>query len=197
MFNTDVDLSRLTGVLKNANKVMNKVESGAYSSKPKNQVPMNENVHYDYGDEYEETETQVPTQPKISPNSDVYKERLNKTKLPESVKRAMLEEPIETPDYTNSLSEADLYDDEDRMPDFTPDRVKQQLHERLERKKQPQQRNSNMGGDMITINKNELNSLIQENVVKFLSIYFTKNITEKSVKQTLKQMLSEGKIRTK
>jgi len=188
MVNIDVDLSMLKGVLKNANKVMNKVESGDYSKKSNDTL-----INEDYNVDYQEPKTQR----KVSPNNDVYKERLEKTKLPEKVKKAMLEQPIEMPEYNGGgLSESDLYDDEDRMPEFTPDTTKQQLHERLEQKRQ-HLRSNMVNKNMVTVDRNELNTLIQENVVKFLSIYFTKNITEKSVKQTLKQMLSEGKLKTK
>ena len=168
-----VDLSKLKGILSNAKAVMNKVDENQSNGKP---LPSNNATTTNYITEEQfnaaNSVQQQPAQRRIT------KESINNSKLPEAVKKAMLENPIQQPNsLTHSFNLEDVAD----------------LIEK------PKQINESIvhNNDKITVNETALRGIIKDVLLEFLTEDYNKKLTENANKKTINTLLKEGKIKTK
>jgi len=168
-----VDLSKLKGILSNAKAVMNKVDENQSNGKP---LPSNNATTTNYITEEQfnaaNSVQQQPAQRRIT------KESINNSKLPEAVKKAMLENPIQQPNsLTHSFNLEDVAD----------------LIEK------PKQINESIvhNNDKITVSETALRGIIKDVLLEFLTEDYNKKLTENAIKKTINTLLKEGKIKTK
>lgn len=177
-----VNLDRLKGILGNAKAVMNKAES----LKP---TTLSETTQRQIEAEtIEEPEGEVFKKPQGYTKEDVMKSR-----LPEAVKQAMINNPI--PQLVMPPSKFTLEDmndvDDDRL--MTPNKRTQPIKVTTPIRENIVSKNS----DMITISRSELNEMINAKLMAFLTESYNKNLTEETIKRTINTLIKEGKISTK
>lgn len=197
-----VDLSRLGSILGNAKAVMNKVESKAPKAPSKQIQESYEDEYYDapaprYSQQqntpvYSESDERemdfdnyVPSGP-----SHVYNysdEQVKNSKLPDNIKKAMMENRV--PKFATPPSK------------FTAEDIAKAAGIPLKGAKQPLTENVKRPvnqGDTITVSKTQLNEMVNSMVEKKLLEYFTKSynkmVTQETVKATITTLIKEGKI---
>ena len=175
-----IDVNRLKGILGNAKKIMGKVETGNY-----------ETGHVDGRALTEEGVKQLQAEGVRRPSSQgqpqIDTSRIQNSRLPESVKKAMMENPIAQPTGLNhTFTLDDVYDLADEKPMPTPQARKQPIQESYQ---QPQQ----FGGH----SDNVLRAMIKDVLIEYLSNEYSKNLTESVIKQTISTLINEGKITAK
>lgn len=174
-----IDLNKLKGILGNAKKVMNKVETGNYETGHVDGRALTE-------DGVRQLQAEGVSRPTSQPTVDT--SRIENSRLPESVKKAMRENPIAQPSGLNHTFTLDDVSDiayEKPMP--TPQARKQPIQETYQ---QPQQ---NFGGH----SENVLRAMIKDVLIEYLSNEYSKNLTESVIKQTITTLINEGKVTTK
>ena len=174
-----IDLNKLKGILGNAKKVMNKVETGDYETGHVDGRALTE-------DGVKQLQAEGVSRPTSQPTVDT--SRIENSRLPESVKKAMRENPIAQPSGLNHTFTLDDVSDiayEKPMP--TPQARKQPIQETHQ---QPQQ---NFGGH----SENVLRAMIKDVLIEYLSNEYSKNLTESVIKQTITTLINEGKVTTK
>ena len=193
-----VDLSRLGSILGKAAAVMNKVETAnpkkqsnqiqesyeedLYQAPPRRQQPAE---MYNERDEREMNFENYTSGP-----SNVYNysdEQVKNSKMPEAIKRAMVESRI--PKYATPPSKFTA-EEIAKAAGIQLKGTKQQLTETTKRPVNQ--------GDMITVSKAQLNEMVSNMVDKKLLEYFTKSynklVTQETVKATITTLIREGKI---
>jgi hypothetical protein len=174
---TPVNLNELP-FLKNARKVMQKVEST--SPKVLSEQTREQTEREDLSESY----SQEPVRS--------YSDTVQKSGLPESIKKLMLDKPINPEAAGFKLNINDTYNeaDEREMPLPQP---KLKTKQGLIRESAPLQRNS----DLITVSRAELDAMINEKLLDLLAKSYNKTLTEETIKRTIKSLISEGKLSVK
>ena len=195
-----VDLSRLGSILGKAAAVMNKVEESnpkrqntqiqeSFDEEPYQAPPARRQQPTEIYSERDEKEMNFENYIPSAP-SNVYNysdEQVKNSKMPEAIKKAMVESRI--PKYGSLPSK------------FTTEEIAQASGIQLKGTKQPLTENikrpSNQS-DMITLSKTQLNEIVSNMVDKKLLEYFTKSynkiVTQETVKATITTLIKEGKI---
>ena len=183
-----VDLNRLKNILGSAKSIMNKVETGDYQTgniDPRALTEEGVNIMKSEG-------ITRPMNMNARPSVGYDEETVKNSRLPESVKKVMLERPIPqltNPNYTFSLNDvADLADDKPMGFPKTP--KTNVIRESV----------TNNSG-YVTVSKQELNEMVSNLVNEKLLEFFTKNynkmVTEDAVKKTISMLVKEGKLTPK
>lgn len=178
-----IDLNRLKGILGNAKKVMSKVETGDFSTGNIDSRALTE-------EGVKQLQAEGVSRPVAQPATyDV--DAIKNSKLPASVKKAMMENPIAQPTGLNhTFTLDDVYDIADEKPMPLPTakpRVsvnEQQLYQ------QPQQH-------FAGYSENVLKAMMKDVLIEYLSNEYSKNLTESVIKQTITTLINEGKISVK
>ena len=203
-----VDLSRLGSILGKAAAVMNKIET-ANPKKQSNQIQESyeEDLYQapprrqpaEMYNERDEREMNFENYTSSGP-SNVYNysdEQVKNSKMPEAVKKAMVESRI--PKYPSPPSK---YTAEEiaKAAGIQLKGTKQSTEKTVQQIKEITEntlRVSNQG-DMITVSKAQLNEMVSNMVDKKLLEYFTKSynklVTQETVKATITTLIREGKI---
>lgn len=191
-----VDLNKLKSILGNAKKIMkaadekfpekksNKRMDEGYSSS--SSLPM-----YDERDEREPTYHTPDMSEYTSEHQEVRDytaEDIMNSKLPPIVKEAMLKNPIPRPSMSFSKFSLEGLEDLVEKPIGKP-AARQPIRE--------SQAQRPLNSDMITINKTELNEMIDNRVNSILANMFAKTITEQTIKKTVTTLINEGKLSVK
>ena len=186
------DLSRLKGILGKAKQVMNTVNEGSYQTGNIDASSLAQNT-----DNY----TQAPVQgqpqhtnqmanqptayvPNNSTSKVITQEAINKSGMPDEIKRAMMENQIQQPDMNHSFTLDDVSELIEDKPMPTPS-AKRPVN------------NSNQQNGNININEAKLRDMIKDVLIEYLSGNYTQNITEGVIKKTINTLIKEGKIKTK
>jgi hypothetical protein len=187
-----VNLSALKNILANAKKVMNKVEdiSPSVSSSSRQNVSETKSYnteHYNERDErepnYEQHSQQLSS---TAPLQNFSREHIMASKLPQNIKEAMINRPIDKPSMGTSFSAEDI-------EEINPKRQQPQ-----QRQQQPQQLSeSRNNSDLITISRTELKEIMNETLMNFLKSSYEKKLTESAITKTINLLIKEGKITTK
>lgn len=175
-----VNINALKGILANAKKVMNKVETT-------NPIELSETTKRQIAMESQEE----PIREAIAAPQGYTREQVMASKLPPAVKEAMIKNPI--PQLTMPPSKFTLEDmsDLEDVP-MTPNKKRTPVTQINET-----QRLTNSNSDLITISRSELNSIINENLAKFFKQSYDKNLTEEAIKKTINMLIKEGKLTIK
>jgi hypothetical protein len=190
-----VDINKLKNILGNAKKIMQVTENGNYKSGNIDGSRLVENT-----DSYL-TANQVPSEyvsqssvSGLDPTRGInYNEQtVMNSRLPENIKKAMLENPIPqvSMGHTFNLSDvSDLIDDKPMPTPTARPKTNRTINENVN--------HYNNNSDLITINRNELKDMIKDVLIEFLINDYSKNLTENAIKKTINTLIKEGKISPK
>ncbi len=172
-----VNLSALQGILANAKKVMNKVESErpiTLSESLKKETATEENEEAPY--------VAIPKSP-----GGYTREQVMASKFPQAVKEAMLKSiPKSIPPVNGRLEDTSDLDDVKMIPNKRNPILKKPLVEQ-----------TNRNSDMITISKTDLDEMITSKIMEFLTESYNKTLTENAIKKTINVLIKEGKLNIK
>jgi hypothetical protein len=196
-----VDISALErlGILGKAKQVMNVVEAKEPIKKdtkskdfdPResyNQTTFDDSSMYSESYEkepiYENHQQSVPQG--VVPNNNYTPEQIMASNLPPAIKEAMLNKPIPRlsgpPSKVSVEAIAKLTGASFKKPNEV--RPKQRLTESTD-------------SDIITINRVDLQNMIDESINRFFKQVYDKTVTEETIKKTINTLIKEGKIQTK
>ena len=182
-----VDLNKLKSILGASKAIMNKVESGNFETGHIDPRALNE-------DGIEELRASGVVRPQSNtPSVNYNAETVQNSRLPDAVKKIMLEKPIPqltNPNYTFSLDDVkELANDKPVPYPKTPKTNPRVISE------------SSNGSDYITISKTELNemvsNIVNEKLLEFFSKSYNKAMTEETVKKTISVLVKEGRLTPK
>lgn len=183
-----VDINKLKSILGNARAIMNKVDENS-SPKRKNNTNKRDDDDYDgYGDEVkylsanEIPQEQIQTMGNpLRKQAQITEEQIRNSNLPEAVKMAMINNPMPVLQGINSTF--NIEDVADLIP-TTPS--KQPVRENISQKV----------GDM-SINETKLREMIKDVLIEYLTMDYSKSLTENVIKKTINTLIREGKIQQK
>lgn len=188
------DLSRLKGILGKAKQVMNTVNEGSYQTGNIDSSSLTQNT-----DNYTQTPAQGQTQhtnqminqptgyvPNNSAPKVITQEAINKSGMPDEIKRAMMENQIQQPNMNHSFSLDDVSELIEDKPMSAPPT-----------KKPVNKSNISQQNGNININESKLRDMIKDVLIEYLSGDYTQNLTEGVIKKTINTLIKEGKIKTK
>ncbi len=185
-----VDLNKLKSILGASKTIMNKVESGNFETGHVDARALTE-------DGVRELQAEGVRRPASQSTSQIGydTETVQNSRLPEAIKKIMVERPIPqltSPNYTFSLDDvADLMEDK---PMSLPKKPKTNSTQKLVNE-------SLNNSNYITINKEELkemvSSIVNEKLLEFMTKTNNKAITEDAVKKTINMLVKEGKLTPK
>ena len=195
-----VPVNNLAKVLKNARSIMHKVESGDYETGNVDSRLISEDRMKEAVESGEEPPTRRMPKMKEDGTMDtpvITEERIKKSKLPDSIKKLMLDKPIPQPTFTNTFSLEDvngLIDDEKYEKPLTNKGVvsKQKVSVKPNIIKETYRQST---GDGLT--EADVRKICNEQMIEFLATYFTKSLTEEVQRKVVNQLLETGKIRVK
>lgn len=190
-----VDVSRLASILGKAKSVMKATESGNYSTGNIDASRLVQDTN-NYVTESHVPQGMIPQGGYGDPARPIgaYDEQtIMNSRLPESIKKAMLENPIAMPNnpigHTFNLEDvAHLMEDKPMPPPSAP-RNRQVVSEN--------RNNYSNNSDMITISKSQLKDVVKDVLIEYLTNEYSKNLTENTIKKTINTLIKEGKISTK
>ena len=193
-----VDISALSGILGKAKQVMNVVESREPEKKAAKSRDFDPRESYnqplyDSTPVYSEADEREPiyenyqsaSQGAVA-NSNYTPEQIMASNLPPAIKEAMLNKPIPRlsgpPSKVSAEAIAKLTGATIRKPNEGNPR--QVIKE-------------GTNSDMITINRVDLQNMIDESINRFFKQVYDKTVTEETIKKTINTLIKEGKIQTK
>lgn len=182
-----VSLDKLRGILGGAKKIMDKVESGNYEKGFTNPELLRED-----GIQSAIAEGGLPHKEPSIALQTITPERIAASKMPEAIKKAMLENPIPqaTMGHTFTLEDvADFAADEKPIPYQNPKANTQ--------RKTAQPINENRMAAMAGLSEAQIRTIVKDEIIEFLTKYFTKSLSEDVQNKVIKQLLESGKIKVK
>ena len=186
------DLSRLKGILSNAKKIIktdnnfqggnldgSKLRQNTDGYLSENNMPSNHQVSGNYTD---------PTRNM----AHIDESAIKNSKLPDSVKQMMLNNPPQPVSLNHGL---EGMEDLIEKPLPTPS-----AHGRgYQQPSGTHSINENvvMNNDKITVSETVLRGIIKDVLLEFLTVDYSKNLTEGVIKKTINTLIKEGKLKTK
>ncbi len=190
-----VDINKLKNILGNAKKIMQVTENGNYKTGniDGSRLVEDTNTYLDANQVPSEYITQTNSYGLDPTRGISYNEQnvLN-SRLPENIKKIMLEQPIPQVSMGHTFNLSDVSDLLDEKPMPAPavrPRTNKMVNETVN--------SYNHNSDLITINKNELKDIIKDVLVEYLFNDYSKNLTESVIKKTINTLIKEGKISPK
>ncbi len=180
----NVNNPALLALLRNAKKVMNKVENNNFSTGHVDARALTE-------EGVAELHNEGVRRPATNTNetTDYTEEQVRNSNLPPAIKEAMIKNKIPKVSMANSsfsLEDVSELIDKPMGPPKTP----------ITRKAVNENILTN-NSDMITISKVELKSMINESLAQFFKTSYDKTLTEDAIKKTIQMLIKEGKISIK
>jgi hypothetical protein len=174
---------RMLAILKASKQVLKKVESGDYQTGNVDGRALNE-------EGINEMQAEGITRSSSTKPPVISENRLQNSKMPDSIKKIMAERPIPRGDglgagNTNQLEGLEELIDKPLPHPKTPQPKKRTMNENS---------NSSYSGGL---NEEEIRAIFKEEIIEFMSTYFVKTISEQTRKTMLDQMLKEGLIKKK
>ena len=192
-----VDMSRLKGILGKAKAVMNTVNEGSYSRGNIDSTSITQDTSgYVATPGGQAAPQQAQVQPQAMPNpvrqlGAISEEALAKSKMPDSIKNLMRDNPIiqSNPMMPASFSLDDVSDlvEPNRQPQAQARQPQQRMNESV----------MSQSNDKFTVSESALRGIIKDVLVEYLTADYNKNLTEGAIKKTINTLIKEGKIKTK
>jgi hypothetical protein len=188
------DLSKLKGILGNAKAIMNKVNNNDFETGNVDSTSLVQDTS-NYVNEGAAPQHAVQAAQSMGDPArkmgQISESAIANSNMPEAIKKAMLENPIQQPTMNHSFSLDDVADliDEKPMPAPSTPRTqpRKQMNESI-----VQQTN-----DTFTVSESALRGIIKDVLIEYLSVDYSKNLTEGVIKKTINTLIKEGKIKTK
>lgn len=189
------DLSRLKGILGNAKAIMNKVNNNDFETGNVDSTSLTQDTsnYVNEGPSQQQTQPQGQQQQMSDPARAmgvINSNTIANSKLPDSIKKAMLENPIAQPTMNHSFNLDDVADLVDKPT--PPPSVPRTNHKAPVNEQMTQHNN-----DSFTVSEAALRGVIKDVLIEYLAGDFSKNLTEGVIKKTINTLIKEGKIKTK
>lgn len=184
----NVNNPALLALLRNAKKVMNKVENNDFTTGHVDARALTE----DGVAELQSEGVRRPITQSAHEETDYTEEQVRNSKLPPAIKEAMIKNKIPKVSMASTS--------------FSIDDVSEMIEKPMGLPKTPQTRkaineNTILSNDNITISRAMLDTLIEnkvnEKLAQFFKTSYDKNLTEDAIKKTIQMLIKEGKITVK
>lgn len=187
-----VDKQKLMAMLGNAKQVMNKVNSGDYKVDHSrvNETMANSGELLDRLPDGATPQTNA-----ARPMGNTY-QNLHTSKMPEHIKKAMVENPIPKMEMGSGGGPTFSLDDVRGLVSSTPNTNSAPSQAPSQQMNESYITNSK-GQMLITLTEAELDKKINDALLEFMAKTFAKNLTETTIKKTISTLIKEGKIRVK
>lgn len=195
---SQIDLSKLKGILSGAKKLINKVETGNYTTGHIDGRALTDNgVQEMYAEGvYRPAQNQMHMNEQ---QEDYTVEQVRNSNLPAAIKEAMINNPIPkinvNPFQPNSFSLDDVAELQEKPVGYP------QSRQQAPRQQQRLNEQAYYPQDAITVTKEQLremvDELVNEKMVNYLMKMSAERITENAVKKTLNALVKEGKLTAK
>lgn len=170
-------------------KLIDKVESGDYETGHVDARALTEDGVQDMMAEgYTPRRTQAHES--ATELQEITPERIKQSKMPDAIKKAMLDNPIPQPTMNHTFT---LEDVEQFAKDEKPFRVKNPTP--TKKTLQPLTENKIQG--MVGLTESEVRTIVKDEIIEFLTKYFTKSLSEEVQNKVIRQLLESGKIKVK
>ena len=189
------DLSKLKGILGKAKAVMNTVNEGNYQPGSVDGSALVQNTE-GYLDAQSMNQSgmahAIPQQtgnPVRQPGR-ITEDAINNSNMPEAIKKAMMENPIQQPtmNHTFNLDDvSDLIDKPMPAPTSKPRASRSQINESV----------ISQQNDKFTVSESALRGIIKDVLIEYLAGDYQKQLSEGVIKKTINTLIKEGKIKTK
>ena len=193
-----IDMSRLKNILGGAKAIMNKVETGDYTTGNVDGRALNEDgVQQMMAEGITRPQTDVA--PIMNDNQPMYK-NMESSSMPSAIKEAMMKSPIPQGNGLNHTF--NLEDIQPQAAKQQNQRVAQQYPQTPTTNPQPvyeqqqQQVGANANGTF-TVSESALRAIVNDMLLEFMTQTFTQNLSEDVIKKTIGTLIKEGKINVK
>ena len=184
------DLSKLKGILGKAKAVMNTVNEGTYQPGSVDGSALVQNTdNYLDASAINQGGHAIPQQTgnAVRQPGQITEAAINNSKLPDAIKQAMRENPIQQPTMNHTFNLDDVSDlIEKPMPAPTA-RPRPQMNESV----MVQQ------NDKFTVSESTLRGIVKDVLIEYLAGDYQKQLTEGVIKKTINTLIKEGKIKPK
>jgi hypothetical protein len=191
-----LDVSRLKGILGGAKAIMNKVETGDYTTGNVDGRALNEDgVQQMMAEGITRPQTSVA--PQMQANQPLYK-NMETSNMPSAIKEAMMKSPIPQGNGVNHTF--NLEDVQPQAAQQVQKSVAQQYPQTPRTNPQPvyeQQQVGANGNGTFTVSESALRAIVQDMLLEFMTQTFTQNLSEDVIKKTIGTLIKEGKINVK
>ena len=192
-----IDVSRLKGILGGARAIMNKVETGDYTTGNVDGRALNEGGVQQMMAEGI-TRPQTAVAPQMQANQPMYK-NMESSNMPAAIKEAMMKSPIPQGNGVNHTF--NLEDVQPQAAQQQNQRVAQQYPQTPKTNPQPvyeqqQPVGANANGTF-TVSESALRAIVNDMLLEFMTQTFTQNLSEDVIKKTIGTLIKEGKINVK
>jgi len=189
-----IDVNRLKGILGGAKAIMNKVETGDYTTGNVDGRALNEDgVQRMMAEGITRPQTSVA--PQIQANQPLYK-NMETSNMPSAIKEAMMVTPIPQGNgvnHTFNLEDVQESPQRQQRPTQFPSTPKTNPQPVYEQQ-QPIGANAN---GTFTVSESALRAIVQDMLLEFMTQTFTQNLSEDVIKKTIGTLIKEGKINVK
>ncbi len=191
-----IDVNRLKGILGGAKAIMNKVETGDYTTGNVDGRALNEDgVQQMMAEGITRPQTSVA--PQMQANQPLYK-NMETSKMPSAIKEAMMATPIP---QGNGVNHTFNLEDVQPQAQQVQQRAPQQYPSTPRTNPQPvyeqQQPIGANGNGTFTVSESALRAIVQDMLLEFMTQTFTQNLSEDVIKKTIGTLIKEGKINVK
>ena len=190
-----IDVNRLKGILGGAKAIMNKVETGDYTTGNVDGRALNEDgVQQMMAEGITRPQTSVA--PQMQANQPLYK-NMESSNMPAAIKEAMMQTPIP---QGNGVSHTFNLEDV-QAPQQQQQRAPQQYPTAPKTNPQPvyeqqQPVGSNANGTF-TVSESALRAIVNDMLLEFMTKTFAQSLSEDVIKKTIGTLIKEGKINVK
>lgn len=184
-----VDVSRLKNILGNAKQLMKKVDSGDYETGHVDPRALTEDGVKELQSEGVTRPMMQQQQQQASGSVGYTEEQVRNSNLPEAVKQAMINRPIQ---QLNGLSHTFNIED---VADLAENRAMVPTKIRKSPARITESRQDN--DDLLTISRSDLDAMIDVRLLEFFTKTYNKMITEDTIKKTINMLVKEGKLTVK
>lgn len=164
------DLTKLRDILKKAKHINDVVVNDTYKKGGVDPSVLRE-----------DTAMTTKTKPTAQPTQTGYYPNLETSKLPDAVKQAMVQNPIP----------------QAMMPTFSLNDIAEDKEIPLPNSRKQINEHGGLAQNNNNIQESDIRRIVQEEMLSFLTKYFTKTITEDAKKNVVKQLIKEGKLKVK
>jgi hypothetical protein len=210
-----MDVNRLKAILNKSKTIMSTVDGGEYKRGNIDESLLQQEGLVENVGQAPAPRPYTPprNQQQVDPASDVYKSKVQSSRMPDAVKQAMLKNPIPQPDMSavmgtgagRSFTLEDLGYTSNNKPQLNEQQAQSapQMVEQTPYYQQPPQQNYAPQQppqqyyapqpQAPSVSREEIKSIIKECLAEMM----VNTISENSVKNTLKALISEGKLKVK
>jgi len=189
-----IDVTRLQGILGGARALMNKVETGDYTTGNIDSRALSEDGVQEMMAEGVTRPAQAVA-PQIQANQPLYK-NMATSKMPSAIKEAMLKTPIPQGNGLNHTFNLEDVQPQQQVQQRAPQKYPSTPVTNPQPVYEQQQIGANTNGTF-TVSESALRAIVNDMLLDFMTKTFTQSLSEDVIKKTIGTLIKEGKISVK